>query len=148
MLSNPGHLNSRFNDYTFSIPIVATVISQNITSLYMEVLNLLNSLSPKEKVLVLALETIQEKIRDLTQTNVILAMIMAACRSLASVSLMVQVIEVAVETHFNNIEVPSTSEVSGTQEDLVAPWSDVLASVTVPELSQREFVQGRHGNMV
>ena len=110
----------------------------------MEVLNLLNSLSPKEKVLVLALETIQEKVRDLTQTNVIVAMIMAACRSLASINLMVQVVEVTVETHFNNMKLPSTAEDSESQESLVTPWSDVLASVTVPELSQREFVQGWH----
>jgi hypothetical protein len=114
----------------------------------MEVLNLLNSLSPKEKVLGLALETIQEKICDLTQRDVILAMIVAACRSLASVNLMVQVVEVGVETHFNNIELPATSEGSETQENLVSPWSDVLASVTVPELSQREFVQGGRRNMV
>ena len=112
----------------------------------MEVLNLLNSLSPKGKVLVVALESIQEKIRDLTQTNVILAMIIAACRSLASISLMVQILEVAVETHFNNISLPSTGENSESQESLVAPWSNVLASVTVPELSQREFIQGMHKN--
>jgi hypothetical protein len=110
----------------------------------MEVLNLVNSLSPKEKVLVLALETIQEKIRDLTQTNVILAMIVAACRSLASINLMVQVVEVAVETHFNNIKLPSIGEGNESQEGLVDPWTNVLASVTVPELSQREFVQGWH----
>lgn len=119
-----------------------TTNSQNIATLYMEVLYLLNSLSPKEKVLVLALETIQEKIRDLTQTNVILAVIVAACRSLASISLMVQVVEVAVETHFNNIKLPSTGEGSESQESLIAPWSNILASVIVPELSQREFVQG------
>ena len=142
------NLRSSYHIYIFFISIDATVNNQNITSLYMEALNLLNSLSPKEKVLALALETIQEKIRDLTQTNVILAMIVAACRSLASVNLMVQVVEVAVETHFSNIELPPTSEGSGTEENLVAPWSDVLASVTVPELSQQEFVQGGHGNMV
>ncbi|CAB3976712.1 Hypothetical predicted protein [Paramuricea clavata] len=119
----------------------ATTNNQNITFLYMEVLNLLNSLSPTEKVLVLALETIQEKIRDLTQTNVILAMIVAACRSLASINLMVQVVEVAVETHFNNIKLPSIGEGNESQEGLVDPWTDVFASVTVPELSQREFVQ-------
>lgn len=108
----------------------------------MEVLNLLNNLSPKEKVFALALETVQEKIRDLTERSIILAMIVAACRSLASVNLMVQVVEVAVETHFNNIA-PSSCEGSESKESLVAPWSDILSSVTVPELSQREFVQGR-----
>ena len=117
----------------------ASTNSQNITTLYMEVLYLLNSVSPKEKVLMLALETIQEKTRDLTETNVILAVIVAACRSLASISLMVQVVEVAVETHFNNIQLPPTEEGNESQE---SPWSSVLASVIVPELSQREFVQG------
>ena len=112
-----------------------TINSQNITSLYMEVLNLLNSLSPKGKVLGLALETIQEKIRDLTERIIILAMIVAACRSLASINLMVQVVEIAIETHFNNIS-PGAGDGDESQESLVAPWSDVLASVTVPELSQ------------
>ena len=120
----------------------ATTNSQNITALCMEVLYLLNSLSPKEKVLMLALETIQEKTRDLTETNVILAVIVAACRSLASISLMAQVVEVAIETHFNNIQLPPTEEGNESQESLIAPWSGVLASVVVPELSQREFVQG------
>ena len=120
----------------------ATTNSQNITALYMEVLYLLNSLSPKEKVLMLALETIQEKTRDLTETNVILAVIVAACRSLASISLMAQVVEVAIETHFNNIQLSPTEEGNESQESLIAPWSGVLASVVVPELSQREFVQG------
>ncbi|XP_028402357.1 ectopic P granules protein 5 homolog [Dendronephthya gigantea] len=115
--------------------------SQSVMYLYVEILNLLNSLSPKEKILVLALETIQEKIHDLTQTNVILAMIMAACRSLASISLMVQVVEAAVETHFNNTKLPPSNDANVSQDSLVEPWSDVLASVTVPELSQRDFVQ-------
>ena len=108
----------------------------------MEVLHLLNSLSPKEKIFVLALETIQEKIRDLSETNAILAMITGACRSLASISLMVQVVEVAAETHFNTIKLPPSDDGNVSQECLVAPWTDVLASVNVPELSQRDFVQG------
>lgn len=108
--------------------------------MYMDILKLLNNLSPKEKLLVLALDTVQEKIRDLTHTNAILAVIRAACRSVASINLMVQIVEVAVETHFNNVSLETVEK--DFQMSLAAPWSNVLASVTVPELSQREFVQG------
>ena len=108
---------------------------------YMEILNLLNKLSPREKVLGVAIETLQDKLRDLTGRTMILSMIVAACRSLASVSLMVQIVEVAVETHFNNIQ-PKAASGFKAEENLVSPWSDVLGSVAVPEMSQREFVQG------
>lgn len=107
----------------------------------MEILNLLNKLSPREKVLGVAIETLQDKLRDLTGRTMILSMIVAACRSLASVSLMVQIVEVAVETHFNNIQPKADSGLKA-EENLVSPWSDVLASLAVPEMSQREFVQG------
>ena len=108
----------------------------------MEILNLLNQLSPTEKVFDVALETIQEKLRDLTGRVMILAVLVGACRSLASISLMVQVVEVAVETHFTNIQ-PIADTVVKPAESFVSPWSDVLSTLSVPELSQREFVQGK-----
>ncbi|XP_046857276.1 ectopic P granules protein 5 homolog isoform X2 [Xenia sp. Carnegie-2017] len=109
---------------------------QAIVCQYMEILNFLNILPAKAKLTDMVLEAIQEKIRDLKRTDLIMAVIIASCHSLTTVSLMVQLVEVAIETHFSNNITYTES-----RESLIEPWSDVLRSVVVPQLSQRVFVQ-------
>ncbi|XP_064630038.1 ectopic P granules protein 5 homolog isoform X2 [Lineus longissimus] len=96
-----------------------------------EVLYMLNNCNPNEAIMAVITTTVKDWIASSPNSILLLPLISAACRTLASVVHMVQVIEGCMVAHF------STPGPACFRE---ARWGNLLNSLTVPEISKEDFI--------
>ena len=127
--------------------------SSHTTRLISELLNVLNNSAPASSVLNTALLSIinflspspGDEFNDTPQILCIPAL-SAACRSLAAMPHMVQLLETCIETHFTGMSLPSPEEVTGTDGVMLLPrengygWKPICDALTIPEMSEQEYI--------
>ena len=109
-----------------------------------EALSLLTNCAPVDEVVTVSLNYILSFIRDTQCTMLLLASIPAACRALANIRCMVCVLEGAIGAFFARLALPGALPIPA---DMAAEggWGLIMPGVSVPDLSQDEFIQGESG---
>ena len=109
-----------------------------------EALSLLTNCAPVDEVVTVSLNYILSFIRDTQCTMLLLASIPAACRALANIRYMVCVLEGAIGAFFARLALPGALPIPA---DMAAEggWGLIMPGVSVPDLSQDEFIQGESG---
>ncbi|KAI6645756.1 Ectopic P granules protein 5-like [Oopsacas minuta] len=126
--------------------------STHITLLISELLNILNNSAPSSLVLrttfINIINSLSPSPGDSTVSSQVLCLpaLSAACRSLAAMSHMVEVIETCIETHFTGLPPPTQEEITGTDGVMLLPkengygWKQICDSLTIPEMSEDEYI--------
>lgn len=97
-----------------------------------EILCLLNNCNPSNSSCSIVMETIRQWLEDSPQTILLLPCICAATRNLASMTQMVQVVELCIQLLFVT-DVPATTHSKN-------HWEEILSSIQIPELNMTQFL--------
>ncbi|XP_059845461.1 ectopic P granules protein 5 homolog isoform X1 [Hypanus sabinus] len=100
-----------------------------VTSLFMEVLMMLNNISVTSADLLRT--SLRSWIDSKVHYNLALPLLTAACQSLASVKHMAEMTEASIMAYFKD----------GAQHDQYFGWGPILVSLQVPELTAEEFLK-------
>ena len=128
----------------------------HITQLISETLNVLNNSAPSSIVLKTSLDCLINSLSPSDEGTgtfpgsssqlLCIPTLSASCRSLAAMPHMVQVIETCIATYFSGMSPPSQEDITGTDGVMLLPresgygWKIICDSLTIPEMSEQEFV--------
>ena len=116
--------------------------SENIITLTGEVLNLLNICSPVPSVVQKLVDLICVILDELPSAYVIaLPLVTAGCRSLASLTIMAKLVELAIECHFRAHPKPLVDSLRLPRDTSQYGWQRVASSLVLPDSSLHEFLQ-------
>ena len=131
--------------WRFSVPSSSGVDPANTKSevslLMSEALSLLSNCAPTADLEKVLLGYFLSFIRDTRCTMLLHSSLSAACRSLANIRHMVCILEATIGAFFNNVSASIASQPSDGATSR-GGWEQVVPGVSVPDLSQDEFVQG------
>ncbi|XP_013408243.1 ectopic P granules protein 5 homolog isoform X1 [Lingula anatina] len=112
-----------------TIPDLSIQWEESVT-LCVEVLQLLNNCNPQTTTVTAVLRSISQWIESSPCTVLLLPLVTAGCRCLASIVHMVQIIENCMDAFFN----------SGLELSESYGWGRLLSAMQIPELTFREFL--------
>eukprot|EP00058_Branchiostoma_floridae_P024956 XP_002610446.1 hypothetical protein BRAFLDRAFT_124263 [Branchiostoma floridae] len=101
-----------------------------MVALLSEALGLLNNCPPDERKVETLARFFWEWLESNSCSCLVLPMVTAGCRTLASPAHMARMVECGIEVFLN----------SGLEENVQSGWDQVLAAVEIPELAQEDFL--------